>query len=369
MTARSGPLLDLKVVEVAGIGPAPFAAMCLADLGADVVRIDRPGGHAPAGVPVDHRKDVLNRGRRSIALDLKTAKGVATALKLIERADALIEGFRPGVMEGLDLGPEVCLARNPKLVYGRMTGWGQDGPRAKSAGHDLTYLALTGALHAMGDPDRPPTPPLNLVGDFGGGGLEVAFGVVSAVLHARATGEGQVVDAAIVDGVSQQSTLFYGLKAMGLWNDARGANLLDGAAPFYRCYACTDGFVAVGAIEPQFYAALLDGLGLDADDWPQWETERWSEQAKSLAIIFAEKSRAQWEATFQNTDACVAPVLTFDEAAAHPHAAARRAHVAVDGVNQPAPAPRFSKTPGAISRPPPEPGQHADDILRDWGVD
>jgi alpha-methylacyl-CoA racemase len=361
-----GPLQGVRVIEVAGIGPGPFCAMVLADLGADVIRIDRP----PAGGdPAAARYDVLNRGRRSVAVDLKDPGGPGVVLRLVEQADALLEGFRPGVAERLGIGPEVCLERNPRLVYGRMTGWGQEGPLAPTAGHDLTYAAVAGALAHIGRAGQPPTPPLNLVADFGGGGMLLALGLVAGVLHARTSGEGQVVDAAMVDGSALLMAPFFGASAMGFWSDERGTNLLDSGAPFYDVYSCLDGKeLAVGAIEPQFFAALLGVLDLDADAVPgQNDRERWPELRASLAAAIASRPRAEWLARADGTDACVAPVLTMRDAADHPHVRHRGTIVERDGVPQPAPAPRFSATPAALDRPPSVPGLHTDEILTERG--
>jgi len=360
----TGPLAGVRIVEMAGIGPAPFCGMLLSDLGADVVRIDRPGGP-----PL--RDPVTSRGRRSILLDLKRAEDVETALRLIERAEALIEGFRPGVMEKLGLGPEVALARNPRLIYGRMTGWGQTGPLAQTAGHDLDYIAVAGALHAIGRAGERPVPPLNLVGDYGGGALYLALGICAGILHARATGAGQVIDCAMVDGTASLTSLFWGLRAMGLWSDARGTNLLDGAAPFYDVYECAcGGFLAVAPIEPQFWAALRRGLGV-ADD-PRFDDpldpSRWQSIKEALAAIFRTRTRDEWCERFAGSDACVAPVLSMGEARHHPHNVARAVFVSHEGIDQPAPAPRFSGTPGAIQRRAPEPGEHTEEILASWGV-
>ncbi len=333
MGVHMGPLEGIRIVEFTGIGPAPFCAMVLADLGAQVIRIDRPGAARNHG-------DVLHRSRPCIALDLKNPADVARAMRLIEKADALIEGFRPGVMERLQLGPNECLARNPKLVYGRMTGWGQAGPLADTAGHDINYIALSGALHAMGRKDVPPAPPLNLVGDFGGGGMLLAVGILAGVIEAQRSGKGQVVDAAMTDGASLLMAIIYGMRAAGAWKNERASNLLDGAAPFYDTYACADGkFLAVGAIEPQFYALLLEKIGL-ADS-----PASWPEKKKQFAEIFRQKTRDEWCALLEGTDACVAPVLDLDEAPRHPHNVARQTFVEVDGVVQPAPAPRFSRHP------------------------
>jgi len=348
-----GPLDGVRVVEVAALGPVPFAGMLLADMGAEVVRVDRltPAPGAGADADVDPR----SRGRRSVGVDLKTAAGVEVLLRLVDGADALLEGMRPGVAERLGFGPEVCHRRNPGLVYGRMTGWGQTGPLAHRAGHDINYVAVAGALHPMGPADQPPPVPLNLVGDFGGGALYLAFGVVCALRERDRGGAGQVVDAAMVDGVASLTAMFHGMRATGAWSAAREDNVLDGAAPFYRTYEAADGrFVAVGAIEPQFYAALLAGLGLSADDWPQHDRTRWPAQREALARLFATRTRDEWAAVFDGVDACVTPVLTLDEAAAHPHVAARGTLVDVGGVTHPAPAPRFSRStprPPAAPRP------------------
>ena len=365
----SGPLHGVRVIEVAGIGPGPFAGMLLADMGADVIRVDRanPGG---LGAMFPPEKDILIRGRRSIAVDMKSPEGIELVLALADGADALFEGFRPGVMERMGLGPDVCLARNPKLVYGRMTGWGQDGPWAQMAGHDLDYIALAGALHPMGAADEPPPVPLNLIGDFGGGGMFLAFGMVCALLEAARSGKGQVVDAAMVDGAATLTAMFHAMLAMGLWRTEREANLLDGGAPFYRCYVCADGqFVAVGALEPQFYAALLDGLGFDQQQWPQYDLPRWGDMREAFGKRFAEKTRDEWAAVFAGSDACVAPVLSLSEAPEHPHLSQRGVFVEFEGLRQPAPAPRFSRTSPALSRPPVLPGQHTDEILAELGVD
>jgi alpha-methylacyl-CoA racemase len=362
-----GPLQGIRVIEFAGIGPVPFAAMMLADNGADVVRIDRPGGGPFARGDLD----LMARGRRSIALDLKDEADRALALKLVARADALIEGNRPGVMERLGLGPAEALAANPRLVYGRMTGWGQSCPLSNRAGHDLNYLALTGALHAIGAADRPPPPPLNLIADFGGGAMLLAFGMLAALLHARATGQGQVVDAAMIDGVIAQTTLFHAMRAMGAWSDTREANLLDGGAPFYRCYTCADGgFVAVGAIEPQFFALLIAGLGLagDSDFAAQHDRNKWPVMTAKLAAAFAAHSRDHWTVRFADSDACVTPVLRFDELRYHPHLAERAALVEAGGIAQPAPAPRYSATENQLDHPPPRAGADRDAILAAWDI-
>jgi alpha-methylacyl-CoA racemase len=361
-----GPLNGVRVVELAGIGPGPFAAMLLADMGADVDRVDRTA-NVEAARP---STDLLARGRRSVAVDLKQPAGAEVVLRLVERADVLVEGFRPGVAERLGVGPEACLARNPALVYGRMTGWGQDGPLAARAGHDIDYIALAGALHPIGPADGPPTVPLNYIADFGGGGAFLAFGVACALVERARSGRGQVVDAAMVDGVAVSSAMVHGLLAAGAWTDQREANLLDGGAPFYRCYRTGDGgFVAVGALEPQFYAELLDALELDPQAWPQHDRGRWPQLAATLAERFARRTRAEWAAHFDGSDACVAPVLTLTEAPAHPHLAARGTFVEHEGLVQPAPAPRFSRTPPTLTGPPVLPGQHTDEVLAEAGFD
>ena len=361
-----GPLKGYRVVEMAGLGPVPFCAMLLSDMGADVVRIDREGGNNPLGLKVD----VLNRGRRSVALDLKSSQGVATCLGLVAKADALIEGYRPGVMERLGLGPQECQARNPRLVYGRMTGWGQEGPLADAAGHDINYIALTGALSAMGTRESV-VPPLNLVGDFGGGALYLAFGVVCAMLEGKSSGKGQVVDAAMVDGAAHLMTMMYGLKHNGLWVDHRSSNLLDGGAHFYGAFECADGeWVAIGSIEPQFYKLLLQGVGIDpgSSDASQ-ESANWPKMRERLQAVFLRQPRAHWCALMEGTDICFAPVLSMSEAPEHPHNVARETFVREFDVLQPAPAPRFARTPGAIAGPPPAPGEHTAEVLKEWGVE
>ena len=365
----AGPLAGVRVLEIAAIGPGPFAGMLLSDLGADVIRVDRAGSVPPAGANLQPGMDVLARGRRSVGVDLKHPQGVATVLRLIQDADVLLEGFRPGVTERLGIGPDVCLERNPKLVYGRMTGWGQDGPLALRAGHDLNYIALAGALHPIGPADQPPPVPLNFVGDFGGGGMLLALGVVCALVERGASGRGQVVDAAMVDGAAIQTAMFHGMLAMGMWTSQRESNLLDGGAPFYRCYTCADDqFVAVGALEPQFYAELLARLELEPEQWPQHDAAAWPAQAEAMAEIFRTRSREEWAEVFAGSDACVAPVLTLEEARTHPHLAARATFVEAAGTAQPAPAPRFSRTPGAIAGPPVLPGQQTDEILSAAGL-
>ncbi len=357
-----GPLSGLKVLEFAGIGPGPFCGMLLSDLGADVVRIDRKG--AGRGAP----SDITARGRRSVALDLKSAAAVEACLALMETADAVFEGFRPGVMERLGLGPDVALARNPKLVYGRMTGWGQTGPYAKAAGHDMNYIAITGALHAIGT-DEKPVPPLNLVGDFGGGALYLAFGLLAGVIHARASGQGQVIDCAMSDGAASLMAMFYGFKAAGGWIEKRRSNLLDGGAHFYDTYQCADGgWIAIGSIEPQFYALLLEKTGIsDPEFKAQMDRSKWPSLRQRLATVIATKTRDEWCAIMEGTDVCFAPVLDLDEAPRHAHNVARQTFVELGGVVQPAPAPRFSATPGAIAGPPPAIGADNAGALGDWG--
>jgi len=362
-----GPLAGLRVIEIAGIGPGPFGAMVLADLGADVIRVDRPTELAAEADTA--RFDILGRGRRSIAVDLKADDGAAVVLALVAGADALLEGFRPGVAERLGIGPAPCLARNPRLVYGRMTGWGQDGPLAQAAGHDITYASVAGALAHIGRAGQLPTPPLNLVADFGGGGMLLALGLVAGMLHAQRTGEGQVVDAAMVDGTALLMAPFFGASAIGFWSDERGTNLLDSGAPFYDVYRCADGLeLAVGAIEPQFFASLLDVLELDPSTTPtQHDQERWPELRAAIHEALATRPRAEWLDRAAGRDACIAPVLTMREAGAHPHLVARGTVVEVDGVPQPAPAPRFSATPAELMRPPTTPGQHTDELLAEAG--
>ncbi len=364
----SGPLTGVRVVEIAGIGPGPFCAMMLADMGAEVLRIDRPGP-TDLGLPVEPRFSVLTRGRRSVALDLKQPAAIAAVRRLAAQADALIEGFRPGVMERLGLGPDECLAANPRLVYGRMTGWGQEGPMAPAAGHDINYIALAGVLHSIGRRGSAPAPPLNLVGDFGGGGMYLAFGVVCALLEAGRSGRGQVVDAAMVDGAASLAAAVYGLRAKGMWNDERGDNILDSGAPWYDVYETQDGkYVAIGSIEGRFYGELLRLTGLTGEALPpQWEKARWGELRARLTEVFKQKTRDEWCRIMEGSDVCFAPVLSMAEAPAHPHNRARGTFVEVDGVPQPGPAPRFSRTPGAIARPPAAPGQHTEEALRDWG--
>jgi len=353
----------VKIVEFAGIGPGPFCGMLLADMGADVVRIDRVDsvGQAP---------DIMNRGKRSVAIDLKSTDGVEAALLLIEKADGLIEGFRPGVMERLGVGPDVVLKRNPRLVYGRMTGWGQTGPWAKTAGHDINYIALSSALHTMGRAGEPPAPPLNLVGDYGGGALYLAFGLLAGIIEAKSSGKGQVIDCAMVDGAASLMMMFYGLKATGVWSRNRDDNFIDGGAHFYDAYECADGrWLSLGAIEPQFHAVLVKGMGLPPNAFPaQMSREGWPEYSKRVAEVVKTKTRDQWMAIFDGEDACVAPVLSMDEAPLHHHNAARKTFVEAFGVIQPAPAPRFSRTAGAINGAPAGPGDHSREVLESWGI-
>jgi alpha-methylacyl-CoA racemase len=366
----SGPLEGVKIVELAGIGPAPFAGMMLADAGADIIRVDRSdrATFPPADGP---HVDLLNRGRRSVAVDLKHHDGIALVLRLVEQADGLMEGFRPGVAERLGCGPDVCLGRNPKLVYGRMTGYGQSGPMAQAAGHDIDYIALAGALEPLGRAGERPMPPLNLVGDFGGGGMLLAFGMCAAIISARQTGVGQVIDAAMVDGAASLMTMTYTLRQSGFWRDERGTNLLDTGAHFYEVYETSDGgFMAVGAIEPQFYAELLRLLGLEGEELPrQGDRDSWPAMKQRFTELFAAKTRSEWESVFEGSDACVTPVLPPSEAPSHPHNQFRQTFTEVAGVVQPSPSPRFEGTPGAIRRPPPHPGQHGDEALAEWGLD
>ncbi|MFB8051354.1 CaiB/BaiF CoA transferase family protein [Streptomyces rubiginosohelvolus] len=365
-TPGHGPLTGVRVVELAGIGPGPFAAMLLADLGADVVRVDRPGG---AGLGIDPAHDLTNRNKRSVVLDLKSDEGPARVLDLVERADILVEGYRPGVAERLGVGPGACLARNPQLVYGRMTGWGQDGPLADRAGHDIAYIALTGTLSMIGRPDEPPTVPANLVGDYAGGSLYLVVGVLAALQHARAHGEGQVVDAAIVDGAAHLATMIHGMLAAGSWQDRRGANLLDGGCPFYGTYATSDGgHMAVGPLEGRFYAEFARLLGI-ADAFPdRWDLARWDELRATVTERFLTRTRAEWTEVFAGTDACVAPVLSLGEAPHHPHLAARSTFVEHGGRTQPAPAPRFSATPVSVRTGPALPGADTEAVAADWDV-
>ena len=363
-----GPLEGVRVIEIAGIGPGPFCAMMLADMGADVIRVDRAAA-VRGGDPDVPPADVMNRGRRSVGVDLKSSEGVETVLRLVEGADALIEGFRPGVAERLGIGPDDCLGRNPRLVYGRMTGWGQDGPYAPTAGHDINYIALAGALESFGRAGQAPVPPLNMVGDFGGGGMLLAFGVVCGIVEARTSGSGQVVDAAMVDGAATLMTFVHGLAAMGVWHDERGTNMLDTGAHFYDVYETSDGgYVSIGSIEPQFYAELREKLGLDDDEWDaQMDRASWPDKKEKIAAVFRTRTRDEWCELLEGSDVCFAPVLSFTEAPSHPHNVARGTFTEVAGVVQPRPAPRFSRTDGAIRRPPPHAGQHTDDVLAEAG--
>jgi alpha-methylacyl-CoA racemase len=362
-----GPLAGVRVIEIAGIGPGPFAAMLLADLGAEVLRLDRVESVGKGFA--DPTLDFLGRGRRSAAVNLKHPDGVAAVLRLVERADALLEGFRPGVMERLGLGPEVCLTRNPRLVYGRMTGFGQDGPLARAAGHDINYIALAGALHPIGRRGGPPTPPLNLVGDFGGGGMLLVLGMLAALVERQRSGRGQVVDAAMVDGAALLMTIFHATEQSGFTTPERGSNMLDSGAHFYDAYETADGaWVSIGSIEPQFYAELLARLGLDPAEFsPQMDRTRWLEWKERLAAVFRTRTRAEWCALLEGTDTCFAPVLSIAESREHPHNRARGTFVEVAGKPQPGPAPRFDRTPARIERPPARAGEHTDEALADWG--
>jgi alpha-methylacyl-CoA racemase len=366
-----GPLEGLKIVELAGIGPGPFCAMLLADMGAEVVRVDRA---ANVGTDTDRdgndaRFNLLIRGRRNIAVDLKKKEGQDAVLRLIDRADALIEGFRPGVMERLGLGPDICLGRNKRLVYGRMTGWGQDGPIAHIAGHDINYIALSGALSAIGSTGGPPVPPLNLVGDFGGGGLYLAMGVLAGIIRAKASGEGQVIDCSMVEGAASLMTSMYGALASGAWVEERGRNRTDGGSHFYHVYETKDGeFITVGSIEPQFYSLLLTHTELEGVDLPeQSDRTQWPAMQQRFAALFKQKTRAEWVAIMQQTDICFAPVLRMSEATGHEHNRQRESFVEIDGIAQPAPAPRFSGTPTSVQSPPARAGENTDEVLRDWG--
>ncbi|MFD9410047.1 CaiB/BaiF CoA transferase family protein [Streptomyces sp. NPDC059989] len=363
----NGPLAGVRVVELAGIGPGPFAAMLLADLGADVVRVDRPGG---GGLAVNPAYDVTNRNKRSVLVDLKSAEGPARVLDLVERADILIEGFRPGVAERLGVGPADCHARNPQLVYGRMTGWGQWGPLAHTAGHDIAYIAVTGALGMIGNPGEPPAVPANLVGDYAGGSLYLVIGVLAALQHARTPGgAGQVVDAAIVDGTAHLTAMIHGMVAAGGWQDRRGANLLDGGCPFYGTYETSDGrYMAVGALEQQFYDTFVELLGIKDEAPARKDLARWGELREAVAARFKSRTSEEWTAVFEGTDACVAPVLSLREAPHHPHLAARGTFTDFGGITQPAPAPRFSATPGAVTSGPAQPGADTASVAADWDV-
>jgi len=364
----SGPLSGIKIIELAGIGPGPFCAFMLADMGADIIKIDR-ADRVRGGDPATPPADVLQRGRRSIGVDLKSPDGVALVLDLVEQADGLFEPFRPGVTERLGLGPEECLARNPKLVYGRMTGWGQDGPIAHTAGHDINYIALSGVLYSIGEAGGPPVPPLNLVGDFGGGALYLAMGVLAGIVSARVSGKGQVVDCSMVEGSASLMTMMYAALASGAWTEERGKNRTDGGAHYYQVYETKDGeHVAVGSIEPQFYALLLKHTGLAGASLPE-QTDRaaWPAMHERLAAIFKMKTRAEWTQIMEQTDICFAPVLRMSEALDHPHNRHRESFVEIDGIPQPAPAPRFLGTPSHVQRPPARIGEHTEAVLKDWG--
>ena len=364
----SGPLSGFKIIEMAGIGPGPFCGMMLSDLGAEILRIDRADKVRPDASP---NKELLARGRKSIGVNLKTPEGVELVLRLLESADGLIEGYRPGVMERLGLGPDVCLARSPRLVYGRMTGWGQDGPMAQAAGHDINYIALAGALEPIGRRGEAPVPPLNLVGDFGGGGMYLAFGMVCALLNAHNTGTGQVVDAAMVDGVASLMGFIHGMMATGFQVPERGSNLLDTGAHFYDVYECSDGkYISIGSIEPQFYSELVQKLELDSEKFAhQMDRTKWPELKDEIAKVVKGKSRDEWDEILAGSDVCYAPVLTVEEATQHPHNIERNTFTEVAGLTQPMPAPRLSVTPGTIQRPPAHPGQHTDEILAEAGMD
>jgi alpha-methylacyl-CoA racemase len=368
---RMGPLEGIRIVELAGIGPGPFCAMLLSDMGAEVIRVDRAAmvGQDTDRDGNDSRFNLLARGRRNIAVDLKNPAAVDATLRLIDQADALLEGFRPGVMERLGLGPELCLDRNPKLVYGRMTGWGQDGPIAHIAGHDINYIALSGVLHSIGEAGGPPVPPLNLVGDFGGGALYLAMGVLAGIISARSTGKGQVIDCSMVEGSASLMMMMYGSLASGAWKEQRGQNRTDGGAHYYQVYETKDGeYVSIGAIEPQFYALLLKHTGLEGEELPpQTDRARWHEMQERLQRIFKSKTRTEWVEIMQQTDICFAPVLRMSEAIEHPHNRHRSSFVEIDGIAQPGPAPRFTGTPTRVQRPPARVGEHTDAVLRDWG--
>ena len=363
-----GPLRGYTVIEIAGIGPGPFAGMLLADMGAEVIRVERPGG-GTLSISDKPEFDFLNRGKRCICVNLKTSEGVETVLKLLEQADAILEGFRPGVMEKLGLGPDVCLERNPELVFGRMTGWGQEGPMAQSAGHDINYIALAGALHPIGRAGEKPSIPLNLAGDFGGGGLMLAFGMVCALLESRTSGEGQVVDAAMIDGAATLMASTFAALQVGFWSEERGTNLLDSGAHFYEVYETSDGkYISLGSIEPQFYSQLMDRLGDDAVHFQnQWDMKSWPDMKEKMTGIIKQKTRQEWDDIFAGSDVCYAPVLAMGEAKDHPHHRARKTFIDDDGVWQPAPTPRFSRSQASVPRRAAQLGEHTDEILRDFG--
>jgi alpha-methylacyl-CoA racemase len=364
-----GPLQGFKIVEIAGIGPTQLCGMLLADMGAQLIRVCRPSGDEAFG-DLDPRFNLMNRGRHSVVADLKSRKGVDLVLRLCKEADAIFEGFRPGVMEKLGLGPDACQARNERLVYGRMTGWGQAGPLANAAGHDTNFIALAGALHGIGERDRPPPVPLNLIGDFGGGALYLAMGILAAMLESQKSGKGQVVDAAMVDGTASMLTMFYGLMAAGVWRDRRQSNFLDGAAPFAKVYRTADDkYVSVCAIEPDFFGALLDALEIEEIDMAnQWRTEDWAKHESIFAAAFRKKTRDEWDEILTGSNACAAPVLSLAEAPRHEHNEARGTFVEIDGIEQPAPAPRFSRTPSEITHGPGDPGAHQHAALQAWGL-
>ena len=368
MKMASGPLAGIKVLEVAGIGPGPFCGMMLADMGADVIRIDR-ADRVRGGDPAKPPADILARGRRSLAIDLKQAEGVEVVLRLVEQADVILEGFRPGVMERLGLGPDICLERNPRLIFGRMTGWGQEGPMAHAAGHDINYIALAGALEPIGRKGEKPTPPLNLVGDFGGGGMLLAFGIASALVERASSGKGQVVDAAMVDGAATLMGMFFSMTAIGAWSEERGTNLLDTGAHFYDTFETSDGkYVSIGSIEPQFYAELLEKIGLAGDELPaQMDKTGWDGLKTRFEGIFKSKTRDEWCEIMEGSDVCFAPVLAMSEAADHPHIKHRKTFVESHGLIQPAPSPRFSRTVPELSRPPSHAGQHSEAVLESFG--
>ena len=363
-----GPLSGKRIVEIAGIGPGPFCAMLLADLGAEVVRVDRASA-VPDIMPDSPNLDLLNRGRRSVGVDLKTPEGIETVLKLVQESDALIEGFRPGVAERLGIGPEECLARNPKLIYGRMTGWGQEGTYSSMAGHDINYIALSGVLGMIGREGGKPIPPVNLVGDFGGGGMLLALGICAALVETAKSEKGQIIDAAMTDGSALLSTMMHSFKAMGIWGD-RGTNLLDTGAPFYDVFECADGeFISLGSIEPQFYSELLRITEIDQSENPkQMDRAGWAEMKSKIGDAIKGKTRSEWEELMEGTDVCFAPVLSMDEAYEHPHNKQRNTFIEIAGVMQPAPAPRFSRTPASVSSPPPHAGQHTEEVLAGLGL-
>lgn len=361
-----GPLKGIKIIEMAGLGPCPFAGMLLADMGADVIVVERN-----TDVTRRHLPDCSRRGKRSIALDLKNTEGVETLLQLMEKADVLIEGFRPGVMERLGLSPEICLARNPKLIYGRMTGWGQTGPLAHAAGHDINYISLTGVLHATGRANEKPVPPLNLVGDYGGGAMFLVTGILAALIETQKSGKGQVIDAAMTDGSALLMAMFNSLHAMNLWTTQRGTNLLDSGAPFYDVYETKDGkYVSIGALEPQFYALLIQKAELDPSVFsPQMNPKNWSKQKETLEMVFKNKTQAEWCAIMEGTDVCFAPVLDFLEAQQHPHNIARETYINVEGLIQPAPAPRFSRTQSEVQFGGRAAGEDTEEVLKEWEID